>query len=511
MAISIIKQPKKTVWSRNPVVFQVSTDNRYIQEGKEFLAELDFQEGAIDGYFFQLTWNGNNSIFTFKDTPDDSGLQIPTKQSEQTLLEWIEIVSNSLNSYFLFSDDFFISFKNGKIEIKSKLKKESMNVALIGSSAGLPMSLYIIDYAIDQILRENFALFVNLFLQDSEGNFNSFSRSVIEVDDQNKAIWDIQEYLTAGLLYPTEPRPPFETNLIHKESISARKFYLSFGEMFGYPQQMRQLKSTDHFTALLGGVDLEHEQKYSLPEFLQDGTINKWINNFPSKNILAQQRDYACIVNFGESIPIVKLEIFFFYPDNLVIKKEVEIGSWNTNVKLHIPVGIEAFSELLNEDIGLPISFSISIKNGTSRISNSSSYQIEHRFFPYSRIFLFMNSLGCYESIFSSGKSDISYAVEKNEKALEQSLERTVSEGNLKEIDISLRNEIKVNSGYMPKAEINKFRDFILSKSKYIFHEGAYRPIVLESNSINEFQDGNNLNAISFTVKFSNEQVLYSK
>ncbi len=122
-----------------------------------------------------------------------------------------------------------------------------------------------------------------------------------------------------------------------------------------------------------------------------------------------------------------------------------------------------------------------------------------------------MNSLGCYESIFSSGKSDISYAVEKNEKALEQSVERTVIDGNLKEIDISLRNEIKVNSGYMPKAEINKFRDFILSKSKYIFHEGAYRPIVLESNSINEFQDGNNLHAISFTVKFSNEQVLYSK
>ncbi len=300
MAISIIKQPKKTVWSRNPVVFQVSTDNRYIQEGKEFLAELDFQEGAIDGYFFQLTWNGSTQTFTFKDTPDDSGLQFPTKQSEQTLLEWKELVAESLNSYFLFSDDFFISLKNGKIELKSKRKKQYMNISLFGASAGLSMSLYIIDYASDQILRENFALFVNLFLQDSEGNFNSFSRSVIEVDDQNKAIWDIQEYLTAGLLYPKEPRPPFETNLIHKESISARKFYLSFGEMFGYPQQMRQLKSTDHFTALLGGVDLEHEQKYSLPEFLQDGTINKWINNFPSKKILAQQRDYACIVNFGE-------------------------------------------------------------------------------------------------------------------------------------------------------------------------------------------------------------------
>lgn len=511
MAISIVKKPKNTVWSKNPVVFKLSTDNRYIQEGQQFRAELDFDSGAVDGYTIQFSWNGNEPVFTFKDEPNDSGLELPAKKEGQTLNEWKELLANSLNSYFQLNDDFIITFNVDKINIISRYKKASMNLQLIAASGGLNVSLFVWDYGTDQILRENFALYANLLIQDLEGEFQSFSKSIIEVDEQNQAIWDIQEYLTAALLQQGDPRPTFDSDTIFKEKISARKFYLSFGEMFGYPQQMKQLKSSDHFTALFGGVDLEHEDIYSLPEFLKDGVINKWINNVHSKRILADQKDYACIVNLGEVISSAALWITLYYSDNQIIHKTYLIGIWQNNEKLHIPIGLKPLSSLLGEDIGFPSSFSISIKSGNSLISNSINYTVEHKFLPYSRIFMFMNSLGCFESLFSYGKTESSYTVEKNEKALEQNVERTVIDSSLKEIDINIRDEIKINSGYLSKNEVSKFRDFVLSKSKYIFQDGIFKPIVIDSSSISEYQDGNHLHAISFTVKFSNEQVLYSK
>lgn len=511
MAITILKQPKSIVWSKNPVVFEFSTDNRYQQNGSVYIGELDFVEVVSEeNSSFTLSWKGISYEFVFKDEPNDSGQELKIFSDGQTFEEWKREISDELNSFFPLYEDFVITYEENKIKLMSRVAKQSMNLEIL-SSSGVQMSLYNVQNASDQILRENFAFFIEIFLQNSTGNYESFTRSVIEVDGENKAIWDIQEYLTAGLLQQGEPKPDFETISIYKEKNSARNFYLRYAEMFGYPQEMKVLKTTAQFTAVLGGVDLEHIDTYSLPDYLKDGPINKWIRDITSKRNLLDQKDYACIINLGNEIQDATLNIEIYYPDKKLVKETIDLGTWNTNEKIHIPVGVMELNTLLNLDIGIPSSISLTIRKESVLITNSLEFAFMDRYNPYSNILMFLNSLGCYESIFTSGRSEFSYAIDKNDRALEQKISRNYSEGSIKEIDIQLRNELKINSGYRCKEEISKFRDFILSKSKFVLHNGTFKPVILDTNSINEFQDGNHLTAISFSLKFSNEQTLFSK
>lgn len=511
MAITILKQPKTIVWSKNPVVFEFSTNNRYSQVGSIYIGEMNFTQGvATEDYTFTLTWKGLSYVFTFKEEPNDSGLQLPTILPDINLAEWKRAIADALSSFYLLYEDFDIRYENGKIKIISRTMQQSMNLTLSEYSAGVEISLNSIQAASDQIARDNFAIFMEICFQNEAGQYESFTRSVIEIDGENKAIWDIQEYLTAGLLQHSEPRPDFGLNKVWKENISARNFFLRFAEMYGYPQQMKALETSDYFTALLGGVDLDHVESYALPDYLKDDVVNKWVTGSEKKSIHSNQKDYACIVNLNEDIQDVKLHIDLYYPDQKLVKESLNIGAWDKNQKLHIPIGVDELSALLNKDIAVPNSICLTLRKGDSLISNSIEYIIINKHYPFAKTLMFLNSLGCFESLYTYGRSELSYSIDKNEKAFEQKIERHMSEGSIKEIDIQLRDEIKINSGYRSKEDIMKFRDFILSKSKFILHNGTFKPVILESNSINEFQDGNYLYAISFTIKFSNEQILYS-
>src|SRR5690606_6688117 len=130
--------------------------------------------------------------------------------------------------------------------------------------------------------------------------------------------------------------------------------------------------------------------------------------------------------------------------DKKLVKETIDLGTWDTNEKIHIPVVLMELNTLLNLDIGIPSSISLTIRNESSLITNSLEFIFMDRYNPYSNILIFLNSLGCYESIFTSGRSELSYAIDKNDRALEQKISRKTSEGSIKEIDIQLRNELKI-------------------------------------------------------------------
>src|SRR5690606_16221056 len=75
-----------------------------------------------------------------------------------------------------------------------------------------------------------------------------------------------------------------------------------------------------------------------------------------------------------------------------------------------------------------------------------------------------------------------------------------LADGEEIEYDLTLRESEVVNTGFKPRREIRALRDFFLSPEKYAYKKGVLFPISLTSKSIDEFEDGQNLYALSFEI-----------
>src|SRR5690606_20891339 len=60
------------------------------------------------------------------------------------------------------------------------------------------------------------------------------------------------------------------------------------------------------------------------------------------------------------------------------------------------------------------------------------------------------------------------------------------------------------------RAQIRAFRDFFLSAEKFAYKLGRYYPVMLASNTIKEFEDGNNMYALEFALASTYNEELWS-
>jgi len=145
-------------------------------------------------------------------------------------------------------------------------------------------------------------------------------------------------------------------------------------------------------------------------------------------------------------------------------------------------------------------SYEVSLYSTMFQLSETITYQVDNRYHPYKRFFLFQNSLGSFETFFTYGKKSNSMDFEKDSARTIQIKDFVLENGENVDLDITGQDKERINTGYRSKAEIKAMRDFYLSKEKLTYVDGKWWPINLSSSSIDEFQDGNGLFAQSFEI-----------
>lgn len=500
MGVDINNSPNSTSWSKNPMLFGMHCANYYASQGSFNTATLTFSDFMDLGEQLTIQWSENARTYTVGNpTIYGDPLILPIAPVGSALADYVAIIAENLRGDQALYEKYHITSVDNQIQLISRERDVKYGLTIfypVGKT-----SLIITNTAISDSKNPNYALYIELLLSDDGKDYFTFTKSIVEPDEGGNAIFDVQEYLTSYLEMKSKRLK--DISLTHPTlDASCRVYYkLRLAEMFGNPQIIYKATESAAKIAILGGVPDEA----GLPGIYLDGGILKWMSS--DKRLLPQQVGLFSVINFGEDQYNVDIKCRLIGTDESVRTVLVStITSWKRMEKLVCPI---VPNSLLAYGIDKLAYIELWLEKAGTRISHSQGIAINNSLYPYAQILLYRNSQGNFETIYTYGKKEHSYIVDKASDIFEQNVDAHALDATRQEMDIDIRYEIKINSGYFTKTEVQKFRDFILSTEKYILQKDQWMPVLLETSSIKESEDGNFLYAINFTLQYANEQKLW--
>ena len=524
MAIQITRQPENITWSRNPILFEFSTDQVVQDPGRPLIFILDF--AAIENDYIDIIHSPSGASYVYADwefsisikestlyisceygTPVDK-YKIPHRiRPAETKTEWLGRVRLALLGAYNLGSLFNIVVTNQTLVFTSKKNDSSLTVSLASDDVVHP-NLSITQTAVDISYTPNLKLFVELFSFDIEGNERSVVAAALAPDLSGKAFWDFSKPLSSFLLENGTDRPLLYDVAFAKGKV-IRSYFLQVTELYGEPQLARGSIRSQTFITIYGGLP-KNLLGTSLVNFLTVENKTNFLTTSRLKRVTLDQPQWISWFNIGDNVEDVKLNIELKYNDgsyySFIAHTYESIGKFE---KVIIPVGLDQIgANSLYPNLTV-VSYEVKLLANGVQLSETMAFSIDNRYLPYKRFFLFQNSLGSYETFYTYGKKTKSIDFEKDSARVIQVRDFVLDNGENIDLDITAQEKEKVNTGFKSKSEIRAMRDFYLSKEKLTYVDGLWWPINLSSSSIDEFQDGNGLFAQSFEISGQHMQEMF--
>jgi hypothetical protein len=522
MAISIVKQPNKVSWSRNPIVFEFHTDQVILEAGRPLIFTLDFSQvdNVVDSelhtpektYYYYLDWSftlivkQTKFLFSCEYASPINKFKIPHRIGPtETKQDWVVKVKNAILNAFNLSSLFVGEVDGQKIKFSSIENDVSLDVQIQDVTNDLAVAIETPQTPVSKNYTPNLKIFVELIAIDLSLAERSVVSAALVPDINGNASWDFSKPLSSLCLSDGPDILSVEDVGIVK-SKCIKQFYLRATELSGEPQGPRTSVVTDLFFAVYGGLP-KNLQNLSFGESISVNESVRFLCTTQDKKVIPDQPNWLSWFNLNETYTEVKVEVEVVYSDGMPFSftaySIVEIKQFE---KVIIPVGlvqINANTYYPELDI---VSYKVWLHAEGKKISNIIRFFVDDTLHQYQRVFLFQNSLGSPETLFTSGKKAISYEIEKSNAIISQAGTFDLKKGENIDLDIVLENKEKISSGYKSYSEIVGFRDFILSRWKLELFKKEWWPVNISSSSIDESQDGNGLFAVSFEISSQHSQ-----
>jgi hypothetical protein len=524
MAISIVKQPNEISWSRNPVEFEFHTDKLVLDAGRPLIFSLDFSQvdNIVDSelhtpegtYYYYLDWSFTLVIkqtelhFSCEYADPGDRFKIPHRIGPTETKEgWLVRVKNAILNTFNLDSIFTAIVEGQKIKFSSLENDSSLDAQVKDAITDLAISIENIQIPVSKSYTPNLKIFVELIAVE-ENNKRVLVSAALVPDANGNASWDFSKPLSS-LCISDGPDIPSMDDFGVSKGKTVKQFFVRATELFGEPQAPRTSVVTSHFFVAYGGLP-KNMQNLSFQASIKDGDLIKFLSTAEEKTIVPGQPSWLSWINLKEVQSDVEVEIKLVYNDGTpFIFTAHFIPEVKKYEKVIIPVGPDQIDGNSHYPELKVVSYEVWLKSDGVKISNTVKFYIDDTLHQYKRLFIYHNSLGSPESLFTSGKKAVSYEVEKSTAIISQPGPFDLRVGENVDLDIVLENKEKINTGYKSYSDILLFRDFILSRWKLTLIGSQWWPVNIASSSIDEFQDGNGLYALSFEIIGQHSQELF--
>lgn len=509
MAVVLTEGPGAVVFSKNPVMYGFKSNARYSNAGRVAIGRITVQSMGVSGESFTLEYGGASLVFSLASNPDDSGLQLPMPAGAD-LNAWAGQLAVALSKNYYIDRDFVVTNVGNTIVLTSRVKSADFNISF--SKSGAAFSYTQVQSAISKTTQPNFKLLCELFVKNSNGQFERYISSALETDDEGRAYWDISKQLSSALLVDRHDRPGMAAPVWEKSTRVIREFYITYSEMYGTVQKVRMVNRSAVSVGVFGGFSKVMLAERSFPSYFVRAGVNKWMSNIEGGRIIkVEQPCFSSIVNFVADYANVSAKVRIHYSDNTSVERVIQnLGAWKKHEKIICPLGVYQNSLHLVNEAKVIVEYEVWLDNAGVPVSEVQRFALNYRYEPYLRFLVFENSYGCYETFYCYGRKSSGYDLVQKRAKLVSNTPFKLDDGEELSYAINLTNEEQVNTGYMPKVAIRGFRDFFLSNEKFVYKNNRYYPVILNTNTIKEFEDGDNLHALEFGLVSAYNEELWS-
>lgn len=519
MAITILTEPAKISFSKNPQTFEFRSDRSLIDPGSIAISYLYFYNAGSPGFegpeedsIMILKVFGVVESFTFKPGGNGIGNLLPTKTTSESDLDWYGRIVDSLNRNFTIRTRYGLSITSGidlgeiqmvigdtnlYIRFESLDKDTRANIELNNEKVNG------VGFAASKIgsnpeYEKNLRIYAELWANIS-GTRTKLMGTAMPTDDDGNAIWDVSLPISSSL----DGTDNFKENINSTSAFRSNpvSYTIKFTEVIN--NLLGEYYETEEKEVISGGLPIDRLHTSLLENILENGLCNWLIPQEQTEfKILDSQPLWLGWVNLTEETQ-VEVTVKLNYRNGstwLYTHQTIDLPKYQ---KIIVPVDMNSLQVNGPYPEYEVISYEVYLKHGGIQLSNIIKYVIERRHIPFATCFLYHNSYGSPQTWISEGRKSLNYALEKSTSKFVSSKSFNLLEGIDHDFDIKLRRTYKINTGFKTKIEIEALRDFFLSDRKYIQLDGQWIPINLSTDTIEEQTDGDNLFALTFDVAIS--------
>lgn len=503
--LSLVKYPPPVALAKNPVVFQFQSDNYITTAGVAASLQLVFSAGLANGNTFDLNYNGKTLHFTVATSPTDSGLQIKAIAAE-SLYAWVAQTAAYLQQNYDLSTYFNIFSNLNGITLLARSTGSDYSISLDNEPGAMSAANEI--SGVDEAVQTFFNIVAQTWMKRGTEMVRVFDDAV-SVDSLGKAYYDISEIVKSELYSEFEYPETDADGIIKREHINV-PFFIRYAEMYGIPSAVRAMRTSQYFCALNGGVPFWKQVEYyaagtSFFDRMQyDKNFLTWQPN--NKKISISQTEKLYWLAWKNTLNNTSCKLRFTlhtYDDTGMIAVIVYSAPFNITYletyELH--VGCARLNALYNFDLyfhdqgadGVPgQSYDVEVITATTpalAISEKRTYIVDLTEYPNTLEFLFLNSLGGYDTVRTTGIGELEPTQERTFVTCAYPKEFDVYFKQKKQVFVDGAQKMKVNSGWLTIEQYNWLQDFFLSDEVYEIKNSKLYPVVLTSQSATKATD----------------------
>ncbi len=509
------------------MLFEWQSDNVVTDPGSNFCGWLFFTASTLEGYngpaegqLLIIDYYNIREVFTYKTVFDPSKNELPRKSSSETASAWIARVMDALSKNFNIRSRYVLSIVPGPIQMGSvgggglidysaacieflaREKTEDSHIDVVSQIGGSTNYTNIILYkeaGAQPAYTENLRVYAELFAV-VDGMATKLIESSMPADRNGIVRWDVSLPISSLLELHGMDRPDFDSSAISfgKGVVS---YFINYTEVSGANQQTAGFQFTAEKWAVLGGVSKNRIGITANQALVNEG-LTDWLlpSSERSQKILPAQQLWLSWINLVANLQNVTLRLDIEYDNDTRWVVNLPVPDVAKFQKIIVPVDMEALEVNTYYPEYNVVAYSVELRQNGIPVSTRMKYVIDDRYLDYSRVFLFQNSYGSYETLYTYGRKVTSYDIEKSTARLMQIKDFVLQNSTDIDFDIAIRNKEKISTGFKSREAIHALRDFFLSREKYAFIDGQWWPINLASTTIEEHTDGENLHALSFEI-----------
>lgn len=486
MAIIIDESPEEVLLSKNPIVFELSTENYVTTEGVKSAKRIDFSATSpADGDTIEISApgfltddiDGDSITFTFRASPDDSGEELPI--GNPTELTWVQQVADYMGQNATFNTHYetYLDGFGGSLTMRARLEGADWEPTFTFTFTGTDPSITMNVIGVDAELTEDFQVRARVILDKGFGELITGEFEYKTPNPDGTLVWDFSK--TVDKLFPVDWLETSTLNdsfsMIEAPNTGAAFMKVEFSEFYGENPSANPVKFASPFTVLKGGFRTYDKAKNIRAAVVND---NKFLTWRPLKNHIFQEaRDWLHFVNIDPSESRTSLNLCVrITNDDGSITQFLDLSTINLNYQnlyennqvITVPCGYEQLNlDLLNFG-NTPFKYELWIRdNAATILFDPVTFYIKKASKTATQI-VYYNSFGLEEGLSLEGERTLN--VENTFETLRLPENLSPGTDDFTDLDFNhlTKTKITVSTGPMLKQNAEVLQELLTSPKIYL-------------------------------------------
>ena len=506
MPAQIITAPRPHVLSKDDNWVTLSTEKYAAENVNRFIIEVVDGTDPVAGSSLDLGWGNESVELSFAVSPDNSGLQISTRESGESADDYRERLAGELRSVYEISRDFVVSISGNNIYL-TLLYTEPLILSLFADRINASFV-----NAVDADQYPNLAATLHLY---KVGEEEAIVKLRASYNATRSAAFNLADTLGLEISLPDTSRlrsyVPELDGYAPQSPEGSAQYYFRYADLYGRPVRAERLRSSAIFSAVAGGSAGDAPMRWMKDRTYQ--MCHAYLTNTDQqfvKPISPEQPDwlYLYVGDVGEAYNDKTLTPYvdIVYADGTSETMQVP-GSTATPAPDRsywcFPSGPyqAGLQNAPSWTTKTAVRYTFRVEATYTGTVAAIAYKLLPDCHPWEVFLAYTNGAGGIETIAMRGKSERSYQATRQRFRRARTQVQSAARGEFLTYDEEGQQQIRLRSGWLPKEYAEHLKQLMLADVWIVdVQRTQFVSVLVNDSSLTLTQDDDDLHAIELTV-----------